>query len=122
MSEKSATRCLCNLLVNLAVDPTLDSDGDGVPDWAEQIAGTNPIDANSVFKASTDIQPASDGGLIIKWSSVAGKVYSIHRATNLAQGFTPMATSLPATAPQNQYTDTTATDTGPYFYRIQVSP
>lgn len=114
-----------DLLVNLPnVSPplNLDSDGDGVMDWAEQIAGTNPNNSNSVFKASTDIQPAPGGGLIIKWSSVAGKTYAIHRSSGLSQGFSAMANSLPATAPQNQYTDSTATNTGPYFYRIQVIP
>jgi hypothetical protein len=55
-------------------------------------------------------------------SSVAGKTYAILRATNLAQGFTPPATSLPASAPQNEYTDSAATNSGPYFYRIQVNP
>lgn len=111
-----------DLLVNLPIDPSLDSDGDGVPDWAEQIAGTNPFDANSVFKASTDIQPAPGGGLIIKWSSVTGKTYSVHRTTNLGQGFAQLAANLPATAPLNQYTDSSATNSGPYFYRIQVNP
>ncbi len=111
-----------DLLVNLAVDPALDSDGDGVPNWAEQIAGTNPNDRNPVFKASTHIQPAPGGGLIVKWSSVAGKTYSIQRTTNLAQSFAPLSANLPATAPLNQYTDSGATGTGPYFYRIQVNP
>lgn len=111
-----------DLLVYFTPDAALDSDGDGVPNWAEQIAGTNPFDANSVFKASTDIQPAPGGGLIIKWSSVAGKIYSIHRTTNLGQSFTTLAANVPATAPLNQYTDSTATNAGPYFYRIQVNP
>jgi hypothetical protein len=111
-----------DLLVSLPLSPNQDSDGDGMSDYAESIAGTDPADPNSVFKASTDLQPASGGGLIIKWSSIAGKVYSIQRATNLAQGFSPLATNLTATAPENQFADSTATNTGPYFYRIQVNP
>lgn len=111
-----------DLQVNLPLDPALDSDGDGMPDWMELIAGTDPNDPNSVFKASTDIQPAPGGGLVIKWSSVAGKTYAIQRATNLSSGFSPLATNLPAIAPQNQYTDSAATGSGPYFYRLQVQP
>jgi len=111
-----------DLMVHLPTDPYVDSDGDGVPDWAELIAGTDPDNPISVFKASTDLQPAPSGGLIIKWSSVTGKTYSIHRATDLSQGFSALATTLSATAPQNQFTDSTATNGGPYFYRIQVNP
>ena len=111
-----------DLRVNLAIDPSLDSDGDGVPNWAEQIAGTNPNDPNSVFRASTDIQPAPGGGLILKWASITGKSYSIHRTTDLGQSFTALSGNLAATAPQNQYTDSSATGPGPYFYRIQVNP
>lgn len=110
-----------NLSVPMVVDPDLDTDGDGVPDRAEIMAGTDPYDPNSVFEASTDIQPAPGGGLIIKWSSIAGKTYTIHRATDLGQAFEALATRLPATAPENEFTDSTATGPGPYFYSIEVS-
>jgi len=110
-----------DLQLNLPGAPGPDTDGDGVPDWAEVVAGTNPADANSVYRALADVQPAPGGGLIIRWSSVAGKSYSVLRATNLAQPFSPLATNIPAIAPQNQFRDTTATGTGPYFYRVQVA-
>ena len=68
-----------DLQINLPGQPASDTDGDGMPDWAEVIAGTNPSDPASVFKASTDVQPAVGGSLIIRWSSVAGKMYSVYR-------------------------------------------
>lgn len=114
-----------DLLVNLpgvGLAPNADDDHDGVPNWAEQIAGTNPNDPNSVFRASTDIQPAPGGGLTIKWSSVAGHNYAVHCTKGLEQPFICLSSNLPATAPLNQYTDASATNAGPYFYRIQVNP
>ena len=111
-----------DLRVNLTVDPGLDSDGDGMPDWAEALAGTNPNDANSVLRLSADVQLAQGGGLVIKWSSVAGKTYSVQRSSNLTQSFTSLAANIPATVPLNQFTDHAATNAGPYFYRIQITP
>ncbi len=101
-------------------DPNKDTDGDGVPDVQELAAGTNPNDPNSVFKASTDLQPAPGGGFVIKWSSVAGKSYAVSRTDVLGQPFTVLSGSLPATQPENQFTDSTATGPGPFFYRISV--
>lgn len=111
-----------DLVMDSSGDSSKDTDADGAPDWAEFVANTNPNDPKSIFTASTDLQPTPDGGLLIKWSSVVGKTYSIHRTTNLNQGFIALSTGLSATAPQNLYFDSTATNAGPYFYRIQVNP
>ena len=110
--------------VDLAVSvPTtaLDSDGDGMPDWAEIIEGTDPYDPNSVLKLSTDVRPSPQGGLIIRWSSVPGKAYDVGSSTNLATGFSSQSTNIVATATTTTYCDPTATGPGPFFYRIQVN-
>jgi hypothetical protein len=101
--------------------PIVDSDGDGMPDWAELIAGTDPHDPNSVLKLSTDVRPSPQGGLIIEWSSVPGRTYSILSTTDLARPFTPLATNILATATLTACRDATATGPGPFFYRIQVN-
>lgn len=109
-----------DLQVNFPGQPAPDTDGDGVPDWAEVIAGTNPADPTSVFKASVDMQPALGGGVILRWSSVADKTYSVYRTTDLAQPYSALTNGLIATPPQNQFVDSTATGPGPFFYRVQV--
>lgn len=111
-----------NLQVSIPSDPNLDTDGDGMPDWAERIAGTDPYNASSVFKVSSDIQPNPQGGLTITWSSVSGKTYSVSRTSDLGQGFTvlPSGRGIPSGGATTSYTDNTATGNGPYFYRLSV--
>ena len=110
--------------VDLAVSiptPNLDNDGDGMPDWAELIAGTDPHDPNSVLKLSTDVRPSPQGGLIIQWSSVPGKAYAVDSSTNLANDFSQRSTNIVATSTTTTYRDPIATGTGPFFYRIRVN-
>jgi hypothetical protein len=109
-----------DLQVNLPVDPNQDFDGDGMPDWAEAIAGTNPKDPKSVLKLSSDIKPQANGGLVILWSSVPGKSYSVSRSTNLIQQFVVLADSVRADSITTTYFDSTVSGNGPFFYRISV--
>ena len=63
------------------------------------------------------------GPATIQWPGVAGSHYRLERSTNLHA--TPafavtVRTNIPATPPVNTETDTNATSTGPYFYRVGV--
>lgn len=104
------------------VSETSDPDGDGQSNYSEYFAGTEPQDSTSVFKASTDITPIAGGGLIIRWSSVGGRRYSIQRASDLSQPFQTLEAAVAAEPPVNQYTDGSATGAGPFFYRVRIDP
>jgi hypothetical protein len=94
----------------------LDSDADGAPAWAEYVAGTSPVDSNSVLRAS--ISPLSSG-CQLSWPSVANRRYSIYRAESLTNGFKLLSNALPATPPINSFNDFTNLSLG--LYRIEVT-
>lgn len=59
-----------------------DSDGDGATDLQEFLAGTNPIDSDSVLKLS--LEP-SDQGVHLVWTTQPGLIYQIQIADALGQ-------------------------------------
>lgn len=54
----------------------LDSDGDGVPDWQEFIAGTIPTNAASALKLSMPLS-LSNNVVEIKWPATLGRAYRL---------------------------------------------
>jgi hypothetical protein len=99
-----------------------DADGDGLNNWQEYLAGTNPTNAASVFKV-TSAQMIPGGKFVVRWASVSNRLYDISRGTNLAAGigaFVPLAnaTNLVATPPVNAWTDSVSTATSRAFYRV----
>lgn len=98
----------------------LDSDGDGLSNWQEWIAGTDPTKANSALRIVQSTNAAS--GLSITWSSVNTRTYSLERATNLAAlpAFTALRTNVVGASGTTTITDTNASGPGPFFYRVRV--
>ena len=107
-------------LTNFTVAITNDTDHDGVPNWAEYVAGSDPTSRASVF-AITNLVVTKGTNFVIAWPSVAGRMYALDSTTNLLQSFAPLtgATNLPATPPVNVYTNT-GTPALQIFYRLRV--
>jgi hypothetical protein len=101
----------------------LDSDADGMNNQQEYFAGTNPTNAASVFKITRD-QIISGTNFVLQWSSVSNRLYDVLRATNLSSGVgafipVPGATNLPATPPDNFWTNSVSRIT-PGFFNVRV--
>ena len=67
---------------NLGLHPgNPDTDGDGLKDGDELLAGTGPLDAGSFLGLSTF--QLSSNYILVEWSTVYGKGYWVQRSTNL---------------------------------------
>jgi len=97
-----------------------DPDGDGLNNWQEWRCGTSPTDASSALRLVSALPAGTN--VTVTWQSVAGVDYFLERSTNLSPSalFTPLATGIPGQAGTTSYTDTAATNGGPYFYRVGV--
>jgi hypothetical protein len=109
------------LAINAGTD-TSDADGDGMSNYAEWRAGTNPTNALSLLQMTSVVPTNNTSGVTIIWQSVSGINYLVQRGSNLrAQPvFTTVATGIAGQVGTTSYTDTTATNNVPYFYRVGV--
>jgi subtilisin family serine protease len=103
-------------------DPAADPDHDGADNLAEFLAGTDPTDPHSVFHLALPV-PLTGNRWQIQWPSVDGRYYRILRSTNLLSGInTVVQTNLTATPPLNTFTDAPPSPSRAVFYRLELEP
>ena len=105
---------------NSNIDPNADGDGDGANNFAEYKAGTDPLSNQSAFKF-IEVLPAQPGAIQVRWSSIAGRAYTLERSSNAQSNYTPVASTIWATSSATAFTDATATGTCPFFYRLRLN-
>jgi len=97
-----------------------DSDDDGAPNGAERIAGTQPLDGNSVFRV---IRTGQANGIneIVWYGTTNGGVrtpFTMQRGTNLIGALDIVASNLTrSVSGTNVWYDTAPPPGGPVFYR-----
>ena len=108
---------------NLPINGTADygdADGDGMNNWQEWVAGTNPTNAASVLKLNLPVLVGTN--LIITWQSVTNRTYYIQHGTNFrtSTGFTAIQSNLIGQPNTTTFTVTNKTKSALGFYRIGV--
>ena len=110
------------LQYGLATDGTadgVDEDGTGMNNWQKWVAGLNPTNPASVLVA-TAARPVNPAYRTVTWQSVATRSYYVQRGSDLGAGFVTLQSNIVGQAGTTTITDDTATNGGPYFYRVGV--
>jgi hypothetical protein len=95
------------------IDPNGDDDGDGMANSAEDVAGTNPFDANSIFHV-TSVTNSS-----VTWSTVPGRKYRLETAATPNGAYSPVGPIVTATG--NSFSESVSVSP-PAFYHVVIVP
>jgi hypothetical protein len=99
-----------------------DLDGSGFTVYQDWIAGLNPTNALSVLAMLPPVPTNNPAGLVVSWESVSNITYFLRSSTNLGMqpAFSTIQSNIVGQTGTTSYTDTSATNAGPYFYRVGV--
>jgi hypothetical protein len=100
------------------VDKAADGDRDGMSNWAEFVANTDPTRFASRLTLNA-VSVASAGSFEVRWQSASGRHYTLLKSATVDGTFEPVVTGLAANPPENSYTDESVTGAAA-FYKIQV--
>ena len=105
-------------VANPLSDPAADADGDGVPNWQEFLAGSNPA------KLRLQVLPdaakgAQKDGFKLRWFAATGKHYIVECSSNLAATkWNVLASGLAGADTIKEFIDTNLTHQA-QFYRVR---
>jgi hypothetical protein len=97
-----------------------DWDKDGLSNYGEWMAGTDPTNSTSAFRFTNVVQNVG-AGMVLRWSSESNRYYTVKLSTNLqSDPFNDVLTNrVPANPPVNVYTDAVERSGGA-FYKVMV--
>ncbi len=98
-----------------------DSDGDGVSDYGEFIAGTDPTDAQSFFALSPDVSIVPGVGTRLRWKSLVGKTYCVFESDDCIQ-WSRLPDQLPGNGGIIEYTISSDPLRSARYFKVGVKP
>lgn len=107
------------------LDPDVSHDGTGIPAWKQDIAGTDPLDPNSLFAIESAVRSMATGNNEITFMAQPGRTYTLYYSDDsLASGnmtWNEVGTyTTVGSEPTGHTFSHSPSATGTRFYRLEV--